>query len=204
LDLANLAKEPKWIVGSSDLTALLIKLWAEYRLVAIHGPLIATFEQGNLSDYEALLDLIQGKPWRSPQDILPLFEGSAKGPLIGGNLTILAHLCGAVPASFARGAVLFLEDVAEQPYRLDRSLTQLLRAGFMDQVAGLVLGRFTDCPAGPDGMTAHQVIAERLEPLGIPVAFNYPAAHGGMNYPFLHGAAVRLDVSSNAVNLKII
>jgi muramoyltetrapeptide carboxypeptidase len=198
-----LEKRPKWIVGSSDLTAVLAQAWAEIGLVSIHGPMLSGLGIAHEQDISALFDLLEGRPWVAPAGLRTLFPGKAVGPLIGGNLTILAHLAGAAPAGFADGALLFLEDVDERPYRLDRCLVQLARSGILDGVAGIVMGEFFNCCPGPDGVTARAAIEANLAPLGIPVVAGYPAAHGDRNYPFIHGAEVTLDASAEAASLAL-
>jgi len=201
LDLSRLAARPRWVAGCSDLTALLLRLWAELGLVSIHGPMAARLPVTDPRDAAALFSIMRGEPWTAPDGLIPLRDGSATGPMIGGNLTVLAHLCGTLPPGLAEGAVLFIEDVGEAPYRLDRCLVQLARAGILPRAAGIVVGEMTACPPGDDGVTARRVIGERLEGLGVPVALGYPAAHGERNAPFVHGAFVRLEVSGGGVSL---
>ncbi len=199
--LETFARDPKWIVGSSDLTALLIELWHRHRVVTIHGPMVAGYSRTEGSDVEQLVELLQGRPWRPPGGMKGLSGGNAGGPFIGGNLTMIAHLAGTLSPSFSDGAILFLEDVQEKPYRLERYLTQLRRAGILDGVAGMVLGEFTGCEPGPDGTTWPQVMERNLAPMGVPVATGYPAAHGKRNAPFLHGAEVSLRIVGEQVEL---
>ena len=202
LNTAQLMNRPRWIIGSSDLTVLLIKLWIDCKMMSIHGPMPAGFSQMQASDRNALFRLLEGEPWHAPKELIPMVKGSAEGPLLGGNLTMLAHLAGCVPASFTDGAILFLEDVAEMPYRVDRNFVQLKRSGILNNVAGIVLGNFTNCTPGADGLTVEQVIQEQLLDLGVPVARNYPAAHGDRNYPFIHGCRMQLVVSNDFVKFK--
>ncbi|MCP4678167.1 MAG: LD-carboxypeptidase [Deltaproteobacteria bacterium] len=201
LNLSGLVRKPKWIVGSSDLTALLIQLWGMHRMRAIHGPMVFRFGQTHRDDLIALVDLLEGRPWSPPSGLVPVFPGEARGPLIGGNLTILAHLVGTVPDDFARDAILFIEDVGEAAYRLDRSVTQLVRAGVLKGIRGVVLGAFTDCAPGPDGCPAATVVSKSFQAARIPVVSGYPAAHGERNYPFVHGAEVILEVRDNTAVL---
>jgi muramoyltetrapeptide carboxypeptidase len=195
LNLSSLAKAPKWIVGSSDVTALLITLFSQLGMLSIHGPMVFRFDTSHKQDLNALVDILEGKPWTPPSNLSALVNGTAQGPLIGGNLTILAHMSGTISPDFAHGAILFLEDVGEQPYRLDRCLTQLKRAGTLEKVSGIILGEFTHCIPGPDGVTVEDVMIRNLGPLNIPVATGYPAAHGDRNYPFIHGGGVVLNAS---------
>ncbi len=202
LNLDSLVRSPKWIVGSSDLTALLTQLYAAHGIPTIHGPMVFKFAQAHEHDLKVLIDLLEGRPWTPPPDLEAQCPGKATGPFIGGNLTMLAHLMGTLPPCFAKGAILFLEDIGEQPYRLDRCITQLRRAGVLDSIAGIVLGAFTDCQNGPDGLTARDVLADTLDGLGIPIATGYPAAHGNRNYPFIHGQKVTLHVQNNRARLS--
>ena len=197
LSFRQLHQAPKWIVGSSDLTAVLIRLYAEYAMPSIHGPMVFRYATAHDDDLRALVDMLEGRPWTPPSDLGALVDGEAEGPLIGGNLTVLAHMAGTLALDFADGAVLFLEDVGERPYRLDRCLTQLKRAGMLKRVCGFVLGEFADCNPGPDGVTVEEVMARNLAPLGVPIVTRYPAAHGRRNYPFLHGGNVALNGEGN-------
>jgi muramoyltetrapeptide carboxypeptidase len=202
LDLTSLSANPKWIVGSSDLTALLLRLWTDLRMLSIHGPMVARFAATEDNDVDDLFRLLEGGAWSAPDGLEPICYGAATGPLIGGNLTMLAHLCGAVDPVFAGGAILFIEDVGEKPYRIDRCLVQLRRSGILPRLVGVLLGEFTDCEPGDDGVTVKDVLKEHLTPLRIPVAGLYPAAHGGRNAPFIHGGTVVMEVDSTVVRLK--
>ena len=193
---------PKWVVGSSDLTACLIEIWAMHHIATIHGPMVAGFHHTDEGDLTQLMDLLEGRPWTPPKELEGLVSGSARGPMIGGNLTVLAHLAGTISPNFSDNAILFLEDVQEKPYRLDRALVQLKRSRILENVAGIVLGEFTDCEPGKDGTTALNAMEGNLAPLGIPVARGYPAAHGKRNAPFVHGAIVTLDVQGKSADLK--
>ncbi len=199
-DLATSRRPPAWFVGSSDLTVLLLALWSRGRVLSIHGPMVSTLSR-QPEDLLALVALLEGSSFAGPDDLAPLAPGSCEGPMVGGNLTILANLCGSLEPSDFHGAVLFLEDVGERPYRLDRCLWQLRRTGVLERLAGVVLGEFTECDTGLDGTGAADVLRENLEPLGVPVATGYPAAHGRRNLPFVHGARVRLEVGPDRVFL---
>jgi muramoyltetrapeptide carboxypeptidase len=205
LNIDNLIRNPRWIAGSSDLTALLMHLWEKLQLVTIHGPMVARFVHGHREDVVALSQLLLGHPWDPPEGLDGVVPGYGEGPFIGGNLCTLAHLAGNLSAHAFHRAVLFIEDVAEAPYRIDRMLTQLKRAGFLQNLSGVVVGDFTRCDPASDGVTAREVIREHLFPLNIPIAENYPAAHGDRNYPFLHGGKVSLCVEKDGgVNLQTV
>lgn len=194
IDLEAFALDPRWIVGSSDLTSLLVHLWTTAGMPSIHGPMSSRFDSTDPADVDALFDLLLGSPWTAPSGLRAVIPGMGRGPMIGGNLTVLAHLCGTLdPSSFA-GAILFLEDVGEAPYRVDRCLVQLERSGLLPGPAGIVLGNFTGSSPEPYEISVEQVLEEHLARLGVPVAAGYPGAHGGRNYPFVHGGEVSLEV----------
>ena len=122
-------------------------------------------------------------------------EGIAEGPLIGGNLSLVAALCGTPWAFDARGAVLFLEDINEEPYRVDRLLCQLRLAGVLDAASGFLIGSFTET-ASPQS-----VLAEYLHPLNKPILDGWPAGHGSPNRALPIGARVRLDATQATLTL---
>jgi muramoyltetrapeptide carboxypeptidase len=202
LDFARCIESRKWIVGSSDLTALLVHLFAEHRYPTLHGPMVASFHRTDGRDLAALGDLLEGRPWAFADPLGGLSSGAVRGPFIGGNLTVLAHLAGTIRPAFADGAVLFLEDVGEKPYRLDRCMTQLGRAGILERVGGVVLGELTACAPGPDGVSATQALERHLAPLKVPVAAGYPAAHGSRNAPFIHGEEIALEISGESASIR--
>jgi muramoyltetrapeptide carboxypeptidase len=122
--------------------------------------------------------------------ITTLRPGIARGPLLGGNLAIIVSLLGTPWALDLRGAVLFVEEVGEEPYKVDRMLTQLRLAGVLDQAAGFVVGRFSDA-ANPS-----EVIASFLQPQGKPALIGWPAGHGAPHWPLPLGVEVELDAGT--------
>lgn len=201
LDMNALLTNPPWIIGNSDITALLIHLWAHHRLCTIHGPMaarLATYPECDVADLHRILTLGYHP---APCSLTPLSPGETIGPLIGGNLTILAHMMGTLPSDFADGCILFLEDVAEAPYRIERCLIQLKRNGVFKHIRGIVLGEFTRCAPGADRVTIEEVLNRNLLPLNVPIAGDYPAAHGERNRPFVHGHRVKLQVSATHATL---
>ncbi|MBN2525043.1 MAG: LD-carboxypeptidase [Deltaproteobacteria bacterium] len=193
LDFKKFAAAPKWIIGNSDITALLVHVWAYHRIMSIHGPMAQSLSQYPPTDINDM-HLLLGKGNHPRQCALEtISQGDATGPLIGGNLTMLAHMIGTLPDSFARDCILFMEDVGETPYRIERCLVQLSRCGVLSRARGIVLGEFTNCSPGPDGVSVNTVLHRNLEHLGIPVATGYPGAHGKRNRPFIHGQLARLS-----------
>jgi muramoyltetrapeptide carboxypeptidase len=120
--------------------------------------------------------------------------GEAEGPLVGGNLCVLATLCGTPHQLNARGAILALEDIAEPAYKLDRMVNQLREAGAFDGVRAVLLGEFVQCAAPPDAdWGVVDVLREALSTLGVPVIAGLPFGHGARNEAFLHGGLVRVS-----------
>lgn len=195
------ARAPKWLVGFSDITALHAMAWAR-GVASLHGPhgaFLGKDRGGAQSDGPTseektrLVELLEGRAsatlW---EGLASLTEGEAQGNLVGGNLSLLAALAAAQRLRLPANAVLALEDVTERPYRIDRMLTSLLEGGHLDSVVGVVLGDFTACDPGPDGVTSAEVLAERLGTLGIPVVAGAPFGHGVRNEPFVLGGWVKI------------
>jgi muramoyltetrapeptide carboxypeptidase len=203
IDFRNLVRSPKWFVGCSDLTAVSSHLLANFRLSSIHGPMVSRFHRTYKDDVSALFSLLEGASLSKSHELTAISPGRVEGPLIGGNLTVLAHMVGALPKDFLKGAILFLEDIGEKPYRLDRCLTQLRLSGMLDNISGLVFGEFTDCDANPDGVEALDVMTSFAVDAKIPAAAGYPAAHGNRNAPFVQGGRAVLEILGNSARLTL-
>jgi muramoyltetrapeptide carboxypeptidase len=127
-----------------------------------------------------------------------LVPGVAEGPIFGGNLAMLASLCGSPDTPLARGRLLFLEDVGEPAYRLDRMLVQLGRAGAFDGVAGLACGRFTEMPRG-DASEVIRLVEELAHDLGVPAVADLPIGHVAYNWLLPVGTPARLDATAGSL-----
>jgi len=200
LDAAAFARAPKLIVGFSDVTAL--HAWAARAGVAsLHGPVVTQLGRVPAEDAAALFALCESPSPPPPlTGLRALHGGRGEGPLVGGNLEMITRLVGTPYALPLDGALLFLEDVGERPYRIDRQLTQLRLAGALDSLAGVVLGDFVGCVekdgSGPDAET---VLAERLGARGIPVVAGAPIGHGERNRALPHGARARVDAAAGTL-----
>jgi len=212
LDLSALGRRPKLLVGFSDITAL-HALWARAGVRSVHGVMVASLgvaslgAQGALAA-EQLCAVLEG---HVPEPCVGLTDwtegrvrGAVEGVLLGGNLTVLTALIGTPYFPSLAGAVLFLEDVGERPYRVDRMLTTWRQAGVLRGVAGVVLGAFTNCDPGPDGRTVEDVLRMNLSALGVPVVSGLRAGHVDDNQPLPFGAPVELDVTADVGRLTFL
>jgi muramoyltetrapeptide carboxypeptidase len=185
---------PKWIVGFSDVTALHVEANAR-GIGTLHAPNVTGLGRAiTARERHALLAALEGlspAPWT---DLVVVHAGSTvRGPIVGGNLALLASMAAGNRLRIPRGAILAFEDVTERPYRLDRALTSLRLGGHLEGLAAIVLGSFTQCDPGPDKVTAMDVLAELTAGLGIPVAASAPFGHGAPNVPFVLGAPATLS-----------
>jgi muramoyltetrapeptide carboxypeptidase len=185
LDFGLIRKNPKMLLGFSDITALHLAIAAKGGAITLHGPNGGSrwgkLSVGHLKTiaFDAQAPLLENPVATEDRlvqrngRIRTLRGGKARGPLLGGNLTIVASLVGTPYMPDFKGAILFLEDVDEAEYRIDRMLTQLTAAGILGQLAGLVFGQCTDCRARNgtsfSGFTLSQVLDQHLKPLNIPV-----------------------------------
>lgn len=189
IDPAPLLLRPKLLVGFSDVTAL-HALLNRAGLATVHGPVVTQLGRAPDDAVEHLAALLGGRAprpgaWAAPAPgaglvgAATLTPGRASGPLLGGSLTLLAHLCGTPFLPPLEGAILALEDVAERPYRLDRYLTQLRLSGALEGLAGVALGQLTGCDDG-DGSAA-EVVRGLVRALGVPAVEGFAFGHEDRN-----------------------
>lgn len=198
LDLSPLAQRPKLLVGFSDVTAL-HALWARAGLASIHGPMVAGLGRSQPAQVERWQRAIEGALPPQLNQLRAIAPGRARGPLLGGNLAVLTALIGTPFLPELDGCVLFLEDIGERPYRVDRMLTTWLQAGLLRRPVAIALGAFSDAAPGADGVTVDDVLQERLGALGIPVLAGVPAGHVNDNLELPLGACVALDAGAGTL-----
>jgi len=204
IDFRRFVDRPKWVVGFSDITVLHLHLRACYGVATLHAPMAGAFNAGGWrgpyvgSIFRALTGERTG--YRSPAHPFDR-PGTAEGTLIGGNLALLAHLVGTPSFPDLEGCILFLEDVGEQLYNIDRMMRQLLRSGKLDRLAGLLVGGFTDCrdTERPFGQDAYQIVREVVAPFGYPVGYGFPVSHGRENVALKAGCRHRLTVGEGTL-----
>lgn len=216
LDYAAMTRRPKALIGFSDATTLLNAVTRLTGVVTFHGPVArAGMNEFTRRHFQAVLATadVPGRLGRLsppagvliPQEnrIVTLSPGIAEGELVGGNLTLLQCLIGTPFFPELAGAILFLEDVGEDLYRVDRMLAHLRLIGAFRRLAGVVVGRFTDLQrSGGDGALGFdEVLAGYFEPLGIPVAYGFPVGHIDAQWTLPLGVRARLDATAGEVEL---
>ncbi len=201
LDLGALRRRPKAIAGFSDLTVLLLAALRRAGIAVFHGPMVASAGSGSTGerDMARLLDLLAGKPGpRMHRGLRPLRAGHARAAVTGGNLSLLAHSIGTPFQVATRGRLLFVEEVGEAPYRIDRMVRQLTLAGAFQAVAGIVLGRFTGLkPRDQRAVTG--LFLEALGNRAVPVVSAFPAGHESPNRAFPLGVYATLDAAAGTL-----
>ncbi len=191
LSVEEVREANKLLVGFSDVTAL-HALWARAGVRSMHAPMVSALGRANAEVRGDWRKVIEGEA-RSWTGLEMVTGGMAEGRLIGGNLSVWCALLGTPFFPSLDGCILFLEDVGERPYRVDRMLTTLIQAGYMERCAGVILGAFTEGEAGKDGVSVDDVLVERLGGLGIPVVKGFPAGHIDDNASLMFGGSARLD-----------
>ncbi len=192
-------KEPKILIGFSDVTALLNAFNARLGITTYHGPVFK-----NLYRYrqmEHLRTLLSGKDTPYPfENCTILQEGAAEGQLVGGNLSVFLPLVSTPDCPDLNGAILFLEDCDDHISRFDRMLLHLKRQGVLGKINGLIIGEFLNLQdsARPYGFTLEQIIREHTQNLDIPVVMNTPFGHGETLYTLPIGTKSRLEASRTA------
>lgn len=193
LDRELIRCNPKIFVGHSDMTFLLNELSQRLDLVTFHGPMVLNLP-AQLQGGEALLAMLgrERMGWQSSAAEI-LQPGTAEGLLVGGCLSILVAAIGTPYAVDTRGALLFIEDVNEKPFRVDRMLTQLWQSGSFEAVAGVIFGEMVGCTAGEgERMTVRDVIRSAFAQAPFPVVFGLPSGHGSGAVTLPLGVRARL------------
>ena len=205
IDFTVFSQVPKWIVGFSDITVLHSHLYAVLKTCSIHGQMPSAFENSSDAALQTLHKALFGKPlsYDYPPSSTLNRNGIAKGQLIGGNLAILHALLGSASDMNFTDKILFIEDVGEKVYNIDRMMWTLKRAGKLAQLKGLIVGGFTDLQFSkpPFHMDYKEIIYEKIKNYGYPVAFDFPAGHIEDNRSLIHGSEVDFKVSDSSISL---
>lgn len=202
LDWRRLAESPpRLLVGFSDLTALHQALASRLGLVSVHGHVVTSLGDATADSADRLRRLLMepaGVLDLLPDPVRTLLPGRADGVLVGGNLAVLAADVGSRTSRLARGGIVVLEEVNEEPYRIDRQLTQLLRAGWFDGVRGIVAGAFTHC-GEPD--VVERLLVDRLGALDVPIVAGADIGHTRSSLPVPLGVLATLDADAGSLRL---
>jgi len=208
LDFSKFQKNPKWICGFSDITVIHHHIQAQFGIQTLHSPMCGHFKE--TTEHEAYVasfrDAIAGN---ALQYSMPTStynrRGIAEGVVTGGNLSLLVHLTGSVSEVNMDGMILFIEDLGEHLYAIDRMLMHLKRAGKLSKLAGLLVGGFTDLEdtERPFGQTVEEIIYDKVREYSYPVCFNFPAGHQDVNYTLTLGARHKLAVADGSSSMLV-
>ncbi|SDT60622.1 muramoyltetrapeptide carboxypeptidase [Mucilaginibacter mallensis] len=205
VDFTRFAEHPKWVVGFSDITILHAHLYSNYNTQSIHGQMPVNIQDASAKSLETLRKALFGENisyhFNSHNDNR---SGNAKGVLIGGNLSLLAAVAGSVSDMDYSGKILFIEDVGEYLYSVDRMIRTLDRAGKLKNLAGLIVGGFTEIKDNdiPFGQTIAEIIMDVVKEYDYPVCFDFPAGHIPDNHSLILGRMLSLSVKNEHVEIK--
>jgi muramoyltetrapeptide carboxypeptidase len=200
-------KKPKWLIGFSDITILHSHLFSNYNIASMHAPMAAAFnDDGYKNEYiGSLLDAIKGEK-NTYRSITNSFnkKGIGKGRLVGGNLSLIVNAIGTASDINTKNCILFLEDIGEQLYVVDRMLYQLKRSGKLKNLAALIIGGFTDMKDSdkPFGKNIYEIISELVAEYNYPVCFDFPVSHNKENVALKIGVKYKLSINEEGSILK--
>lgn len=206
INFSGFNQHPKWVIGFSDITVLHAAIQKQ-NTMSIHGPMAAAFNKGAEGEIyiQSLKNILIGENeviQAAPHSFNK--QGSATANLIGGNLCMIAHLIGSKNAMDTKGKILFIEDVGEAHYNIDRLIIQCKNAGLLDNIAGLVVGGFTELKdnATDFGATAYEIIHAHISNFNYPVSFGFPISHALDNFAVKEGGIYALEVTKEGSILK--
>lgn len=207
IDFENIKKNPKPIIGFSDITSLLLAIYAKTGLITFHGPVgksewndftTTHFRQVLMSDKISILknaDNVEVK-------VETITPGKARGKLLGGNLTVLTSMLGSDYLPDWDGAILFLEDIGEDVYRIDRMLTQLKLNGILNKISGFIFGRCTNCePGNKFSFNLEQVLKDHIQVLGVPSYYGSMIGHIDNMFTLPIGISAEMDAELGSINI---
>jgi muramoyltetrapeptide carboxypeptidase len=209
VDYAAARADPKVVMGFSDITALHVALWCEAGLATVHGPTGANLNASpdSMTTATAHRAVMTADPVTVSADHTEStfgvrVAGRAEGTLLGGNVTMLAATAGTRHKLDLTGAILLIEAMSEETYRLDRVLVQLKRSGWFDGLAGVALGQFTDCEEEDPGPTVPEILLDHFGELGIPVLGGLPVGHGDQQTAVALGVPAVLDAGTGTLTVQ--
>lgn len=197
LNFSLFQKNPKWIIGYSDITVLHSHIHTNFGIETLHATMPINFSQ-NQEAVETLRKSLFGEPLNYQIENHSLNKkGKAEGILIGGNLSLLYALCGSKSDLDTKGKILFIEDLDEYLYHIDRMMMNLKRSGKLENLAGIIVGGMSDMKDNlvPFGKNAEEIILDAVKEYDFPVCFNFPAGHIDRNLALIFGRQISLLVS---------
>lgn len=205
LNFVKFKKNPKWLIGFSDVTALHSHILKKFEIPTIHGQMVKSFLDASSESLESLKNALFGKniDIKYTATNFACRDGIEKGIITGGNLAILQSMIGSVSDVNYDGKILFIEDVGESHYNIDRMLWTLKRAKKFNNLKGLIVGGFTDLKDStpPFGQRFEEIIMDKVNGLNFPVAFDFPAGHIDDNRAIIFGKEAELKVKNNKISL---
>lgn len=213
LDYDLIRKNPKLLIGFSDVTALHTAIGQNSRLVTIHGPMLKTLSrkptQYTISSFCRGLRMsvpLGAFPLPKKHDLKALYPGRAFGKLIGGNLSVITSLCGTTYELKGENCILFLEDIGEDAYVIDRMLRQLWQNGLLKDIKGLIFGNFSHCQPNkqePYEFTVKEILQQYANLAKVPTIYNFPAGHERTNAFLPLGVNATINVTDDNINFFI-
>ncbi len=204
LDFSTLHKNPKWIIGFSDITALHLKLF-KLGIKSIHATMPILFSKAeSVSSIESLgLSLVGENTLLSASPNKKNRLGKVTGQIIGGNLSLIVDSIGTLGDPDTHGKILVIEEVDEYTYKVDRMLMHLKRSNKLNNLAGLIVGHMTDIkePELPFGETVEEIILDKTRDENYPIGFNFPIGHENPNLAWVHGSVMTLHVTESGSQL---
>jgi len=200
LDYEVIRKNPKPLIGFSDITSLHNAILTKSALVTYHGPVgKSEWNSFTKTSFEEILVKGNRGIYKLPteeEDSFTIRSGKAEGKIVGGNLSVLVAMIGSEYLPDFEDSILFLEDVGEDIYRMDRMLTQLKLSGVLNKISGFIFGKCTNCDAGDNSLTIDQIFEDHIEPLGIPAFYGAMISHEAQNVTIPVGLRARMDADN--------
>jgi muramoyltetrapeptide carboxypeptidase len=208
LNFETFIKHPKWILGFSDITVLHCHLNTNYGISTLHAPMCSAFGNDDvpMEHMQCYKCVLRGTKIDYTFDCNNTYNqiGYTEGEIIGGNLCMLDHLSGSISQINTDNKILFIEDIGEHLYKIDRMLYNLKRSGNLSNIKGLICGNFSDIEdtTRPFGKNLYEIILEHVASLNIPVAFDIPIGHEKVNFPLILGAYYKFEVTENSTIIQ--
>lgn len=208
LEFSKISRSPKWLIGFSDITALHI-LFQSKGLLSIHGPMAKHIAEEGKDNFavNSLYKILKRKTLRYNIPLAEFSEtqnlnknGYTRGKVFGGNLSVFCGMIGSKTLKIPKNGILFIEDIGEEPYKVNRMLHQIKFAGIFEKISGLIVGQFTNYKEDI-GMfnTLYQSIASVIEEYDFPVCYDFPIGHTSDNYPVIMGKNADLEISKTKI-----